>query len=119
MVPNDFTTVKSICGKLGNDRGRMMDIVREVQQALGSCSEDAIDAIAQCVAAPRVEVESVVSFYAFYSKEAKGKIVIRLCNDIVDKLQGFERVAKVVKEELGIGCRFVPLVGTEGWPGAP
>ncbi len=95
-------TISSICSENGNDNTRMMDIVRDVQAEFGCVSDEAIDLIAKQVSVPRVEVESTVSFYAFLSKECKGKTVIRLCNDIVDRMFGCEKIAETLEEELGI-----------------
>jgi len=94
--------VRDICQGVGNDRTRLMDIVRAVQARYGCVCDDAINAIAAAVGIPRVEVESVVSFYAFLSKEQKGRIVIRLCNDVVDRMKGVERVAEALSDELGL-----------------
>jgi [NiFe] hydrogenase diaphorase moiety large subunit len=94
--------VRDLCHGVGNDSTRLMDIVRAVQARYGCVSDDAIDVIASAVAIPRVEVESVVSFYAFLSKEQKGRIVIRLCNDVVDRMKGVERVAEALSDELGL-----------------
>jgi hypothetical protein len=48
-------------------------------------------------------VESVVSmFYAFLSEEPKGKIVIRLCDDIVDACTARTSAWQAFEEELGI-----------------
>jgi len=80
----------------------MMDIVREVQETFGCVSDEAMEAIAARLNTHRVEVESVVSFYAFLSTEQKGNVVIRLCDDIVDRMSGFERVKNAFCEELGI-----------------
>jgi [NiFe] hydrogenase diaphorase moiety large subunit len=80
----------------------MMDIVCAVQRTLGCVSPPAIDAVAAAVAVPRVEVESVVSFYAFLSEKPKGRVVIRLSNDVIDQMHGAQRVAKAFSEELGI-----------------
>jgi [NiFe] hydrogenase diaphorase moiety large subunit len=103
MSKNLVTAVKDICSTFGRDSTRMMDIVRAVQGKFGCVSDEAIDLIAQEVSTARVEVESMVSFYAFLSKKPKGKIVIRLCNDIIDRLNGCEVVAQAFSEELGIG----------------
>jgi [NiFe] hydrogenase diaphorase moiety large subunit len=94
--------VKKICQTYGSDRTKMMDIVRAVQQKFGQVSSEAMNLIAKCVDCHRVEVESVVSFYAFLSKNPKGKVVIRLCNDVVDKMVGVDAVAEAFKKELGI-----------------
>ncbi|HUT78391.1 MAG TPA: NAD(P)H-dependent oxidoreductase subunit E [Polyangia bacterium] len=102
MADNFENTVKAICAEHGNDRGRMMDIVREVQARFGCVSPQAMDVIACAAATHRVEVESVVSFYAFLSNRPKGHVTIRLCNDIVDRMHGMEQVAAAFEEELGI-----------------
>jgi [NiFe] hydrogenase diaphorase moiety large subunit len=103
MAESPENAVQEVCRAHGNDRGRLMDIVRAVQARSGCVSPDAIEAIARAVGAPRVEVESVVSFYAFLSQAPKGKIVIRLCNDVIDRMHGGDRVARAFQEELGIG----------------
>ncbi len=101
-MKSDADSVKGICRKCDSDATRMMDILREVQQTFGCVDDDAIDAIAETVGIPRVEVESTVSFYAFLSKTPKGRFVIRLCNDIVDRLSGADIVAEAFERELGI-----------------
>ncbi len=80
----------------------MMDIVLAVQDRYGCVSREAMDAIARAVGSQRVEVESLVSFYAFFSTRPQGKVVIRLCNDIVDWMKGYEAVAEAMAKELGI-----------------
>jgi [NiFe] hydrogenase diaphorase moiety large subunit len=94
--------VKQICEDCGNDRSRMMDIVRAVQDKFGCVSSEATVLIAKHASAHRVEVESVVSFYSFLSSKPKGKVVIRLCDDVIDEMKGSRRVAAAFKEELGI-----------------
>ncbi|NLH48044.1 MAG: NADH:ubiquinone oxidoreductase [Myxococcales bacterium] len=96
------STINKICGGVGKDQSRLMDIVEAVQAKNGYISSEAIDLIAKELGIPRVEVASLVSFYAFFSDTPKGKIVIRLCNDIIDKYQGVDQVAEAFKQELGI-----------------
>jgi [NiFe] hydrogenase diaphorase moiety large subunit len=95
-------TIKEICEAQGNDRSRMMDIVIATQKQLGCVSSEAMDLIAENVNAHRVEVEGVVSFYSFLSPDPKGPVVIRLCNDVVDQMQGVQAVADAFRAELGI-----------------
>lgn len=100
-------TVDAACQAVGNDPTRLMDIVRTVQAHLGAVPVEAMDRIATALKIHRVEVEAVVTFYAFLSSKPKGKIVIRLCNDVVDRMKGADRVAAAFSEELG-----VPMGGT-------
>lgn len=103
MSENLQTSVREICRACNNDRARMMDIVLAVQAKYGCVSSEAMDAIAKAVSTHRVEVESVVSFYAFLSGRPQGKVVIRLCNDVIDRMHGADRVAEAFRQELGIG----------------
>jgi len=94
--------IKKICKRFGNDRTRMMDIVREIQQEFGYVPPKYYDLIAREANTHRVEVQSVVSFYTFLSDRKKGKIIIRLCEDIIDKMAGADEVAAAFERELGI-----------------
>ena len=101
---NDLkAAVKEICSRNGNDRDRMMDILRAVQEQLGCVCGEAMDIIAESVSIARVEVESTASFYSFLSEKPTGEVVIRLCNDVIDKMYRVDRVAQAFSEELGIG----------------
>jgi len=102
MSANLEATVKEICRKYNNERTRLMDIVRDVQAQCGCVSGRAAELIARQVGVHRVEVQSTVSFYAFLSERPKGHVVIRLCNDVIDKMHGVDRVARAFEEELGI-----------------
>ncbi len=102
MSENLEGAVKEICQACGQDRTRMMDIVRAVQERFGCVSSEAMDLIAKTVNVHRVEVASVVSFYAFLSDRPKGRVVIRLCDDIIDSMYGAEQVQAAFEQELGI-----------------
>ncbi len=91
--------IQGICEAVGNDRTRMMDIVRAVQTRYGSVSGEAMDLIAELVGTQRVEIESTVSFYAFLSTKPQGQVVIRLCNDIIDRMSGSARSAQALFDE--------------------
>jgi [NiFe] hydrogenase diaphorase moiety large subunit len=94
--------IAEICSDQDNDRSRLLDIVIGVQEQFGQVDDAAITQISKHTTSPRVEVESLVSFYAFLSKEPHGKVCIRLCNDVPDLMAGADKVAEGLEEELGI-----------------
>jgi NADH:ubiquinone oxidoreductase subunit E len=94
---------REVCRTYESDSTRLLDIARDIQSRLGCVPAAAIDAIHQELGIPQVRIRSLVSFYAFLSEEPQGKIVIRLCDDVVDRLFGYERVLRAFSEELGIG----------------
>lgn len=119
MDSSQLQEVAAICAGYGNDRTRMMDIVRDVQTTFGCVGDGAMDTIAAAVKSHRVEVESVVSFYAFLSSSPRGRIVIRLCDDIIDRMSGVDDVSRAFEEALGIPVGGTTADGTISLEHAP
>ncbi|MEA3365504.1 MAG: NAD(P)H-dependent oxidoreductase subunit E, partial [Candidatus Hydrogenedentes bacterium] len=88
--------------KFGKDKKRLMDIARAVHARTGYLSEDMIGAIAGAVGCHRVEVRDMVSFFAFFSREPKGKTMIRLCNAVVERMKGADAVAAAFEKAVGV-----------------
>ena len=92
--------IVEICTKYGNDKTRLMDILLEVQKEMRGITPPVMEIIARQVGSYRVEVEGMVSFYAFLSGTIKGEIVIRLCDDIIDRHAGVHEIAGIFSEVL-------------------
>lgn len=108
-MPQETTTeqiseaaFRAICARFGNDRHRMLDILLAVQKACHWISPLAMDRVAEATGLTRIEVEGVASFYAFLSLTPRGRVPIRLCDDIVDRFAGLEAVVAAFEAELGI-----------------
>ncbi len=97
------SVVSQACRKFDNDGVRIIDILREVQNRLGCINGETMELLAEKLSSSRIEIEGLVSFYSFFSEDPKGKVIIRLCDDIIDRFAGIDQVAKVFSEELGIG----------------
>jgi len=91
-----------ICETFGNDKHRMLDILREIQDRFQAISPATMDRVATHTGLTRIEVEGVASFYSFLSLTPKGKVSIRLCDDIVDRFSNLAEVTAVFEDELGI-----------------
>ncbi|UCD74861.1 MAG: NAD(P)H-dependent oxidoreductase subunit E [Phycisphaerales bacterium] len=94
--------IREICQAHDCNRARLLDIARAVHKKCGYISGHAMNLIADELSTHRVEVESLVSFYSFLSDKPRGRIVIRLCNDIIDQMNGAQLVGRAFSEELGI-----------------
>ncbi len=97
--PSDPT---DICARFGNDPHRMLDILLAVQAQDRWISPATMVAIADATGLTRIAVEGVASFYAFLSLTPKGRVTIRLCDDIIDRFAGLEAVVAVFQDELGL-----------------
>lgn len=94
--------VRAICREHNSDAGRMIDIARAVQAEFGCVSEESAGVIADSTGATLADVESCVSFYSFLSSDQEGKVVIRVSDDVPDRMAGFERVLNAFADELGV-----------------
>jgi len=95
--------IAAICARYGHDKHRMLDILRAVQARYRCIAPSTMDAIAAQIGLTRIEVEGVASFYSFLSLTPRGRITIRLCDDIVDRFSGLAEVTSAFEEVLGIG----------------
>ncbi len=91
-----------------------MDVVRAVQAHAGCVSGEAMDLIAGELGIPRVEVEGVVSFYAFLSAAPRGKAVVRVSDCVPCRLKGAEEVMAAFERELGLRAGAVTPDGKVG-----
>jgi len=78
MNPSNTGAVESILKEFEEDRTRLMDIMRAVQQRFGHVSDEAVQTIATSLGFHAVEVEDMVSFYAFFDRQPRGRVRIRL-----------------------------------------
>ncbi len=102
MNPEAKAFMIGVCREYGSDRTRLMDIVRRIQEQERHVSLEAMELIAEELGIESVEVRSLVSFYSFFSEKPQGKIVIRVCNDVVDLMQGGAEVSRAFEAALGI-----------------
>ena len=91
-----------ICARYDNDPHRLLDILRDVQDRFRCISRPTMQTVAAKTGLTQVAVEGVASFYAFLSLEAKGRVTIRLCDDIVDRFAGLDAVTAAFESALGI-----------------
>ncbi len=101
-APPPDAEITAICAKFGNDHHRMLDILLEIQALRRWISPSTMETVAQLVGLTRIAVEGVASFYSFLSLTPKGRVTIRLCDDIVDRFSGLDAVVAAFEAELGI-----------------
>ena len=86
----------------GFDRSRLLDIVEAVQRQSGYVSAEAAQAIAAGLGIHPVEVEDMVSFYAFFDRQPRGRCRIRLSNTPISIIKGAEEVARAFEVALDV-----------------
>ncbi len=98
----DQDQVALICERHQKDPHRMLDILRDVQDQFRWISRETMATVAGKTGLTQVAVEGVASFYAFLSLTPRGRVTIRLCDDIVDRFAGLPAVVEAFENALGI-----------------
>lgn len=88
--------------QFGFDRSRLMDIVQSLQRRFGYVSDDAVRGIASALQIHAVEIEDMVSFYAFLDRKPRGICRIRLSRTPISMIKGMAAVASAFEAALGI-----------------
>lgn len=100
-IPQIAAVVDSIVKEYDADRSRLMDIVRKIQQQLGHIPDAAVHAVAAGLGIHAVDVEDMVSFYAFLNREPKGRFDIRVSKTPVSLMKGAAEVAQAFAAAAG------------------
>lgn len=69
----------AICAEYGNDPAELIEILHDLQDALGFVPEDALVPIAKALNLGKAEIHGVVSFYHDFRASPPGKVVVKLC----------------------------------------
>ncbi len=96
--------INAIIGKFKNEKTALLDILREVQMEKGCVSDQSISEIASGLNISAVDVEGVVSFYHFFTKNPVGKYAVYLNNNPVSYMFGRKEIAASFENETG--CKF-------------
>ncbi len=96
--------IAAIAARHGGDRGRLLDMIRDIHASHGWLSPQSIAELAGVLGIRPVEIRDMASFYHFFSREPAGRHVVRLCKAVVEKQHGMAAVAAAF--ERAAGCRF-------------
>ena len=96
------SVVEGFVKDVAADRSRLLDIVEAVQHRFGHVDDEAVQAIATGLGLHRVEVEDMLSFYAFFDRAPRGRSRIRLSKTPISFMKGAHAVAHAFEAALGI-----------------
>lgn len=69
----------SICAAHGNEPAELLEILHDMQDALGAVPETALVPIATALNLGKAEIHGVVSFYHDFRTSPPGRVVVKLC----------------------------------------
>jgi NADH:ubiquinone oxidoreductase subunit E len=77
-------------------------LLQDVQEEFGYIPPESIDPIAEALNIFPSQVQGVVTFYAGFSLEPKGKYVVKVCRGTACHVKGGRSILRLMKRELGL-----------------
>jgi len=99
---NEYEQLDAILAKYAGVKGALIPVLQEVQQAYGYLSKPAIYKIADGLGIPVSQVYGVVTFYAQFHLNPRGKYVIRACQGTACHVRGAKKILETLQETLNI-----------------
>ena len=98
----DPSSLSPILKRHRAEKWGLIPLLQEVQETFGYVPPEAIEPIAEGLGLFPSEVEGVITFYAGFSLEPKGKYVIRVCRGTACHVRGSRSILRFIKKELGL-----------------
>ncbi|MCP3176308.1 NADH-quinone oxidoreductase subunit NuoE [Desulfuromonas sp. KJ2020] len=99
----DLTAANQVIDKYIDMHGALMPVLQEVQEAYGYIPEPCVHLIAERLNVYTSQIYGVLTFYAQFHLEPRGKYIVRVCMGTACHVKGAGRIADTLKERLGIG----------------
>jgi [NiFe] hydrogenase diaphorase moiety large subunit len=106
--------ISSIIKKYDQDRGRLLDMLLDIQGEFSCIPDEAVVVLAEELELSEVKVEETVSFYHFFTREPAGKYAVYLNNSPVSFMYGRAEVADTFEKEVGVSFNEVTDDGLIG-----
>ena len=94
--------MKKILEVYTQDKSNLIQILNEVQEKYGYIPKFAQEEISKYLNIPMAEIYGVITFYARFTLEPKGKYNIAVCLGTACYVNGSEKILDRIKEILGI-----------------
>jgi len=98
----DLTAANEILDHYESMQGALMPVLQAVQEAYGFIPEPCVDLVAERLNVYPSQIFGVLTFYAQFHLEPRGKYIIRVCKGTACHVKGANRIGDVVIDRLGI-----------------
>ena len=98
----EWEKVQGIIDKHKDQKWALIPLLQEIQEVFGYIPPKAIDPVAEALNLYPSQVQGVITFYAGFSLEPKGKYVIRVCRGTACHVKGGKSTLRFLKKELDL-----------------
>jgi len=98
----DWGRLEEIINKHRDKTGALIPLLQDIQETFGYVPPESIESIAEALYLFPSQVQGVITFYAGFSLEPKGKYVVRVCRGTACHVKGGRSILRLMKRELGL-----------------
>jgi NADH-quinone oxidoreductase E subunit len=99
----DLTAANAVIDKYIDMKGALMPVLQEIQEAYGYIPEPTVHLVADRLNVYTSQIYGVLTFYAQFHLEPRGKYIVRVCMGTACHVKGAGRIGDTLKDRLGIG----------------
>jgi NADH-quinone oxidoreductase subunit E len=99
----DLTAANQVIDKYQDMKGALMPVLQAIQEAYGYIPEPTVDLVAERLNVYSSQIYGVLTFYAQFHLQPRGKYIIRVCMGTACHVKGAGRLGDTLKDRLGIG----------------
>jgi NADH:ubiquinone oxidoreductase subunit E len=100
--PDDLDPLEKILGKYSEEKGSLIPLLQDAQEAYGYLDERVMRALAKGAGYQLSQVYGVATFYTQFRLEPIGEHLIRVCHGTACHVAGAELISEEVSNLLGI-----------------
>ncbi|MBW1706628.1 MAG: NADH-quinone oxidoreductase subunit NuoE [Deltaproteobacteria bacterium] len=98
----DHEQLKTIIDRHQGETWALIPLLQEIQETVGYIPPESIESVADALNLFPSQVQGVITFYAGFSLEPKGKYVVRVCRGTACHVKGGRSILRLMKKELGL-----------------
>ncbi len=99
----DLTAANRVIDKYQDMHGALMPVLQEIQEEYGYIPEETVHLTAERLNVYASQIYGVLTFYAQFHLEPRGKYIVRVCMGTACHVKGAGRIADTLKDRLGVG----------------
>lgn len=99
----DLAAANEVIDKYQDMHGALMPVLQEIQEAYGYIPEETVHLTAERLNVYASQIYGVLTFYAQFHLEPRGKYIVRVCMGTACHVKGAGRIGDAIKEKIGVG----------------
>ena len=99
----DLTGANQVIDKYLDMHGALMPVLQEIQEFYGYVPEPCVHLVAERLNVYSSQIYGVLTFYAQFHLEPRGKYIVRVCMGTACHVKGAGRIGDTLKDRLGVG----------------